>query len=108
MEGGKMKITMSEQILRGNFGGSDDEQTAAADKYAELLQERLTDFCNKIYPDAELKFNLHVDNASGCGSGFSVWIDNADHDIEFDIEQAIKNEFDGIVYQMDKSGEIYE
>ncbi len=104
-----MKITMSEQILRGNFGGDTDEvQSAAADKYAALLEERLTDFCNKIYPGADLKFNLHVENASGCNSGFSVWIDDADHDDEFDIIEAITNGYDGIVHLMAQSGEIYD
>ena len=104
-----MKITMSEQILRGNFGGdTDEEQSAAADKYAALLEEKLTEFCVKNYPDAELKFKLNVENASGCGGGFGVFLDDVDHDDEYEIIQTIKNEFDGIVYQMERSGEIYE
>ena len=104
-----MKITMSEQILRGNFGGDTDaEQSAAADKYAALLEERLTEFCQSAYPEAELTFDLDIENASGYARGFDVWVDDIDHDDEYDIIQAIKNEFDYIMYRMEKSGEIYE
>ncbi|HHT9146440.1 MAG TPA: hypothetical protein ACFYD4_12350 [Candidatus Wunengus sp. YC61] len=95
--------------MRGNFGGDTDEvQSAAADKYAALLEGKLTDFCHTAYPAADLKFDLSVENASGCASGFEVWIDDVDHDDEFDIEQSIKNEYDWIVHLMERSGEIYE
>jgi hypothetical protein len=101
-----MKITMSEQILIGNFGECDD-QSAAAKKYAEIIERELTEYCRETYPDAELKFNLFLENASGWTDGFRVYAEE-NGELNFDVSEDIKNQYDSICFRLEKTGEIYE
>lgn len=102
-----MKITMSEQIGTGNFAGDTDEaQGAAAKKFARLVEEKLTEYCNKNYPDAELNFDLSVENVAGCCREFEVSAGNDFSDENSKIEDDIKNEYGFICDKI--AEEIYE
>ena len=133
-----MKIRMREQIGVGNFGEhADGTQETAANNFSRIIEERLTEYCNENYPDAELKFDLSVENVSGCCTQFSCscdtvysypdsWGDCGKYlsEDDFDnyvksmqdecsdesssIENEIESEYKSICDELEHSGKIYE
>ena len=113
-----MKITMSKQIAVGNFGDHEDgTQLTAAENFARLVEKKLTEYCAENYNDAELDFDLSVENISGCSRGFDCYVDfDAEDKINEDeqweksdeISDKIKQQYDWICSELERSGEIYE
>jgi hypothetical protein len=113
-----MKITMSEQIAVGNFGDHvDGTQLTAAENFAKLVEEKLTEYCEEKFPAAELDFDLSVENVSGCSRGFDCAVefdaeDEIDQDEQWEesheIVDEIKKQYDCICSDLERSSEIYE
>jgi len=104
-----MKITMSEQVLRGNFAGNTDEENQKyAENYVVAVKQRLAEYCTANYPDAEVEIDLYIDRASGCARGFEVEVITDDGGLDTEIAREIESRFEFITDEIERSGEIYE
>lgn len=108
-QGDKMIIRMTEQVGIGNFGShTDGTQKTAAQNFARIVEQKLTEYCSENYPDSGLKFDLSVENVSGCCAPFDCNAGDEFTDENLIIENAIKSEYESICNNLERSGEIYE
>ena len=107
-KGSKMsvsKISIYKKVLVGNF----DDNESAAKKYSSIMTERMTEYCEKEYPNAELDINFELQNASGYSGCFSVRVEyDNDSDSESLIIEDIESEYRFLRAELERSGEIYE
>jgi hypothetical protein len=104
-----MEIEMSKQIGIGNFGDhADGTQKTAAVKFARIVKKRLREYCEKNYPDSDLKFDLSVEPVSGCTYGFDCSVGEDYSEETRAIEIDITDQYEAICADLDQSGEIYE
>jgi hypothetical protein len=104
-----MKIRLSAQIGIGNFGDHvDGTQKTASEIFAQLVRARLTEYCEKVYPDSELIFDFSVENVSGCCTPFSVDVGNDFTNESRAIEADILIKYESICNDLERSGVAYE
>ncbi len=88
-------ISISEQVGCGNFAGeTPEEQEYAANKYAELMEKFLLDYCKNEFPEYDVEIDFYVDDVSGCTRTLSVDVeykigDERDWERSKKIEEAI-------------------
>lgn len=104
-----MKITMTEQVLRGNFGGDTDaENQAIAERYVSIMEDRLMSYCEENYPGAEIAIDFSIESATGYSPDFEVDVE-ADDDVDVvKIIRDIETKYQFIAAELGRTGEIYE
>ena len=102
-----MQICINEIVLSGNFAGeTDEENNNAAKKFCDIVSEKLCDYCSENYPNAEIKIEIEIQDATGCSPcPFSV---NVEPENSYEIKEKILWEYRSICSKLERSGEIYE
>lgn len=104
-----MRIEMSEQVLRGNFGGqSDDENQRIAERYVDIVEERLTAYCENRWPNAYVSIDFTIERAIGVGRDFEVSVETDEDDDTQAIQNDIEFEYASICDDLSRTGAIYE